>query len=334
MSPRWEWLNPAQMHQFQWDAELTPFSSFAWPAGGALIYLLVIGLLVAWRHNKPGLDMTQLTRAHNLVLVMVSLVLSYGVWSEVVRFYAYWLDINLRSLQSGDLEETRAQARRWEVYLGPWYSLCCHRWCTMQPEVHANIEEGVVDPSVAEAMCPSSVNPVSGPLYWWLYMTYIFKYYDMFDTVLLALKGRLRSDNLRGNFLHLFHHATVPLCAWMGFQGRLLMPLWMGMGINNLVHCTMYSYYLLRSLGFRPWWRRYLTLIQTSQFALGAVMTMYGCYHFFKQPSFSLDQGFTYTRGCDAEASYIYSCLLYTSDAADEEDSVDLGGRRIIKKKK
>ena len=27
-----------------------------------------------------------------------------------------------------------------------------------------------------------------------------------------------------------------------------------------------------------------------------------------------------------------YICLLYTSDAADEEDSVDLGGRRIIKK--
>src|SRR5674536_403079 len=30
----------------------------------------------------------------------------------------------------------------------------------------------------------------------------------------------------------------------------------------------------------------------------------------------------------------IRTCLLYTSDAADEEDSVDLGGRRIIKKKK
>ena len=30
----------------------------------------------------------------------------------------------------------------------------------------------------------------------------------------------------------------------------------------------------------------------------------------------------------------IIACLLYTSDAADEEDSVDLGGRRIIKKKK
>ena len=26
-------------------------------------------------------------------------------------------------------------------------------------------------------------------------------------------------------------------------------------------------------------------------------------------------------------------CLLYTSDAADESEGVDLGGRRIIKKK-
>ena len=30
----------------------------------------------------------------------------------------------------------------------------------------------------------------------------------------------------------------------------------------------------------------------------------------------------------------IQACLLYTSDAADERSSVDLGGRRIIKKKK
>ena len=28
------------------------------------------------------------------------------------------------------------------------------------------------------------------------------------------------------------------------------------------------------------------------------------------------------------------TCLLYTSDAADERSSVDIGGRRIIKKQK
>ena len=36
--------------------------------------------------------------------------------------------------------------------------------------------------------------------------------------------------------------------------------------------------------------------------------------------------------GGDAEQRS--DCLLYTSDAADERSSVDLGGRRIIKKKK
>ena len=30
---------------------------------------------------------------------------------------------------------------------------------------------------------------------------------------------------------------------------------------------------------------------------------------------------------------HVSACLLYTSDAADERSSVDLGGRRIIKKK-
>ena len=33
------------------------------------------------------------------------------------------------------------------------------------------------------------------------------------------------------------------------------------------------------------------------------------------------------------ELDLVKDCLLYTSDAADERSSVDLGGRRIIKKK-
>ena len=35
-----------------------------------------------------------------------------------------------------------------------------------------------------------------------------------------------------------------------------------------------------------------------------------------------------------AEKELYISCLLYTSDAADEEDSGDIGCRRITKKKK
>ena len=36
----------------------------------------------------------------------------------------------------------------------------------------------------------------------------------------------------------------------------------------------------------------------------------------------------------DGASEILRTCLLYTSDAADERSSVDLGGRRIIKKKK
>ena len=36
---------------------------------------------------------------------------------------------------------------------------------------------------------------------------------------------------------------------------------------------------------------------------------------------------------CCRRRAFCRSCLLYTSDAADERSSVDLGGRRIIKKK-
>ena len=41
----------------------------------------------------------------------------------------------------------------------------------------------------------------------------------------------------------------------------------------------------------------------------------------------------TYCQSIGIEYMFM-RCLLYTSDAADERSSVDLGGRRIIKKKK
>ena len=44
------------------------------------------------------------------------------------------------------------------------------------------------------------------------------------------------------------------------------------------------------------------------------------------------DKGTTMNMLISEDANHI-PCLLYTSDAADERSSVDLGGRRIIKKK-
>ena len=48
----------------------------------------------------------------------------------------------------------------------------------------------------------------------------------------------------------------------------------------------------------------------------------------------NLAHGSLYMMGAYFAATFTnWTCLLYTSDAADERSSVDLGGRRIIKKK-
>ena len=51
------------------------------------------------------------------------------------------------------------------------------------------------------------------------------------------------------------------------------------------------------------------------------------------KPSEAYDQTFAHKPWVIKHEGVVYHCLLYTSDAADERSSVDLGGRRIIKKK-
>ena len=49
---------------------------------------------------------------------------------------------------------------------------------------------------------------------------------------------------------------------------------------------------------------------------------------------FRVVENIPWIKSDEAPQIYTKACLLYTSDAADERSSVDLGGRRIIKKKK
>ena len=38
--------------------------------------------------------------------------------------------------------------------------------------------------------------------------------------------------------------------------------------LNLAVHVFMYGYYALASIGVRPWWKRHLTAVQITQFAV------------------------------------------------------------------
>ena len=58
------------------------------------------------------------------------------------------------------------------------------------------------------------------------------------------------------------------------------------------------------------------------------------CHHFTKGDIKDFEAVYNFGKGLDALTIEIENCLLYTSDAADDLLCVDLGGRRIIKKKK
>ncbi|KAL1414468.1 hypothetical protein MTO96_000871 [Rhipicephalus appendiculatus] len=102
-------------------------------------------------------------------------------------------------------------------------------------------------------------------LSWWLYM---FKLCELADTVFFVL----RKKNQQISALHVVHHVIVAWNMWLdvtyGAQSH-------GMFIrclNTFVHVFMYTYYFLAALGpaYKRllWWKKYMTMMQISQFVL------------------------------------------------------------------
>ena len=63
-------------------------------------------------------------------------------------------------------------------------------------------------------------------------------------------------------------------------------------------------------------------------------VTVYESYEDFLEKNPGAKIYYATTKGPQTYVDVHYDCLLYTSDAADDMQCVDLGGRRIIKKKK
>ncbi|KAK4019678.1 hypothetical protein OUZ56_001691 [Daphnia magna] len=100
------------------------------------------------------------------------------------------------------------------------------------------------------------------------YCFYISKFIDFLDTLFFIMR---RKDN-QITFLHVFHHASIPLTVWIVFRfipggQATFLPTF-----NSLVHFIMYFYYLMAAMGPRVqkylWWKKYLTVFQMVQFFL------------------------------------------------------------------
>lgn len=106
----------------------------------------------------------------------------------------------------------------------------------------------------------------AGTLTYWMYVFYLSKYYEFFDTLLLVLKRKPT------RFLHVWHHATVAIVCQAWLWGQWTVAGWIPVVLNCGVHVAMYYYYWAsQAYGSRPWWARYLTQMQIGQFVLNFV---------------------------------------------------------------
>lgn len=125
----------------------------------------------------------------------------------------------------------------------------------------------------------------------WLY--FISKFIDFLDTFFFLLRKKDRQLS----FLHLYHHAVMPLFSWMFLKfvpggNAAFVPL-----VNSFVHIVMYLYYALSTFpALRPylWWKKYLTAMQLIQFV---AMILHSIYSMMKPQ-------------CEWPNFFIYSTLL------------------------
>ncbi|KAK2587627.1 hypothetical protein KPH14_003752 [Odynerus spinipes] len=109
----------------------------------------------------------------------------------------------------------------------------------------------------------------------WVWWVFLLKIIELGDTIIFVLRKKYNQTS----FLHLYHHSSTLLLAWIackyapgGMWTFIMIP-------NCMVHVIMYAYYLLAALGpevqekIMPW-KKYITRLQMVQFT---IMLMHTC---------------------------------------------------------
>jgi len=96
----------------------------------------------------------------------------------------------------------------------------------------------------------------------WAWLFYLSKYYELIDTLILLLKGKPSS------FLQTFHHTGAIIGMWSLIVSRSSSVI-IFVALNSFIHSLMYLYYLLTCFGYYSPWKRLLTNLQITQFAVG-----------------------------------------------------------------
>ncbi|KAJ8732297.1 hypothetical protein PYW08_015027 [Mythimna loreyi] len=98
----------------------------------------------------------------------------------------------------------------------------------------------------------------------WFY--FFGKLTELLDTVFFVFRKKSRQIST----LHLYHHSMVAISSWGATKYFPVGPFILIGTLNSFVHILMYTYYFIAGLGPQYqkylWWKKYVTLIQLTQF--------------------------------------------------------------------
>lgn len=100
---------------------------------------------------------------------------------------------------------------------------------------------------------------------------YYLKILDLADTVFFVIRGKFEHVSL----LQVYHHSSLVALVWVSMT---LVPVSQNLFyamLNSCIHIVMYSYYLATCMGFKVWWKKYLTAMQMIQFVIMVVFTLF-----------------------------------------------------------
>eukprot|EP01046_Picozoa_sp_COSAG06_P001728 COSAG06_NODE_58_length_27483_cov_37.992989_11_plen_334_part_00 len=219
---------------FRWDYGSTPGSTLGFVLTSLVLYLSGCLLLQRWMRARPAYETGPELRGFTLLVFVHNLVTSVGSFAMLVGIcHALGNALTHHYPLSGS---------------AGWFGVFCDE------------KELLLDGT-----------KIGSTLGYWSYIYYLSKFYEMLDTVVLALKKRPLE------FLQMYHHASIVMLCWSWLQGGWTLH-WYGMVCNTTVHTFMYYYFAQQTLKRRVWWKKYLTMGQLTQFSTVFLVICIWCY--------------------------------------------------------